>query len=85
MHPVDVNGAVGAVGRGCLGPTFTAAQKQAITDLVSGLLSSAGVDTAQVGNQWYVTPVRTLADSGAALLRGLKGDDLFQLASISDH
>jgi hypothetical protein len=69
----------------CHGPNFTAAQQQAITDLVSGLLSSAGIDTAQVGGQWYVTPVRTVADSGAALLSALKGDDLFQLASIGSR
>jgi hypothetical protein len=89
-RPVNVNGhyvplANGRTPSECSGPSFTAAQKQAITDLVSGLLTSAGVDTAQVGGQWYVTPVRTIADSGAALLSALKGDDLFQLASIGDR
>ncbi|HZZ96481.1 MAG TPA: hypothetical protein VFE19_05690 [Jatrophihabitantaceae bacterium] len=67
---------------GCQSPKFTDAQKQAITDLLTGLISSGGVDTAQVGGQWFITPVRTLADLGANVLGALKGDDLYVLSSI---
>jgi hypothetical protein len=65
----------------CHGPKFTAAQKQAITDLLTGI-TSLGVDTAQVDGQWFITPVRTIADFGSTVLSGLKGDDLFQLATL---
>jgi hypothetical protein len=83
--PISVapHGGVGmAPSFGCSGPKFTDAQKQAITDLLTGLISSGGVDTAQVGGQWFVTPVRTIADLGANVLGALQGDDLYQLASI---
>jgi hypothetical protein len=66
---------------GCHGPQFSAAQQRAITDLVSGLLSG-GVDTAQIGGKWFVAPVRTVADLGSSVLGALKGDDLFQLATL---
>jgi hypothetical protein len=68
-------------GDGCHGPKFTAAQKQAIADLLSGI-TSLGIDTAKVDGQWFITPVRTVADLGATVLSGLKGDDLFQLATL---
>jgi hypothetical protein len=67
---------------GCQGPQFTAAQKRAITDLLKGLLSTGGVDTAQVNGSWYVTPVRTLADLSSNVLGALQGDDLYQLATL---
>jgi hypothetical protein len=60
---------------------FTKAQKQAITDVFT-TITKLGVDTAQVGGSWYVAPVRTLADVGVTLLSGMKGDDLFQLATL---
>jgi hypothetical protein len=90
QHRASANGKYvplsgGRIPSGCSGPSFTAAQKQAITDLVSGLLTSTGIDTAQVGSQWYVAPVRTVADSSAAVLAALKGDDLFQLASLGSR
>ncbi len=70
------------VNLGCSGPKLTDAQKQAVTDLVTGLMSSGGIDTAQIGGQWFVTPVRTIADLGANVLGALQGDDLYQLFSI---
>jgi hypothetical protein len=75
--PLDSSGRV----PGCSGPKFTAAQKQAIADLLSGI-TSLGIDTAQVDGKWFITPVRTVADLGATVLSGLKGDDLFQLATL---
>jgi hypothetical protein len=60
---------------------FTKAQKQAMTDLLSGA-STIGIDTAEVGGRWFVAPVRTLSERGASLLSGLRGDDLFQLATL---
>ena len=90
-HPVNVPRRVyhsnlpsgsGVPTLGCGGLKFTDAQKQAITDLLTGLTSAGGIDTAQVGGQWFVTPVRTFADLGANVLSALQGDDLYQLASI---
>ena len=80
--PLHGHARYGAPSFGCGGPKLTDAQKQAITDLLTGLISSGGVDTAQVGGQWFVTPVRTIADLGANVLGALKGDDLYQLASL---
>jgi hypothetical protein len=77
--PLDNDGTLS--GDGCQGPKFTAAQKQAIADLLSGI-TSLGIDTAKVDGQWFITPVRTVADLGATVLSGLKGDDLFQLATL---
>jgi hypothetical protein len=52
-----------------------------MTDLLSGA-STIGIDTAEVGGRWFVAPVRTLSERGASLLSGLRGDDLFQLATL---
>ena len=65
----------------CSAPTFTAAQKSALAHLFSGLLG-AGIVTTQVGGQWYVAPVRTLANLSTSTLSALQGDDLFALASL---
>lgn len=68
----------------CIGPQFTSTQKSALTDLVTGLTKDGGIDTVQVGGQWYVAPVRTLAERSSSLLSALHGDDLFVLASLGD-
>ncbi len=54
------------------------AQKQALGDLFSSF-TKLGVVTSQSGGKWYVAPVRTMADLGATMLSGLKGDDIFAL------
>lgn len=77
------SGGVATSPNACSGPKLTSAQKQAITDLITGLLSAGGVDTAQSGGQWYVTPVRSFGDLGASVLKALKGDDLYQLIGLS--
>jgi hypothetical protein len=65
----------------CHARPFTAAQRQAITDLVSGILSG-GIDTAKAGGAWFVSPVRTLADTGSTVLGALKGNDLLELSTL---
>lgn len=77
------SGGVATTPNTCSGPKLTAAQKQAITDLITGLLSAGGVDTAQSGGKWYVTPVRSFGDLGASVLQALKGDDLYQLIGLA--
>ena len=66
----------------CAAPHLTSGQQRALRDLLTGF-TSLGIDTAQVGGSWYVTPVRTIADAGATLLAALQGDDIFQLASLA--
>jgi hypothetical protein len=67
----------------CHGPRFSAAQKRAVAHLFAGLVG-VGIDTAQVDGKWFVTPVRTFGDVGASVLSHLKGDDLFQLATLAN-
>jgi hypothetical protein len=61
---------------------FTPEQKTALTHLVSGLFG-LGVDTAESGGKWYITPIRTYADMTSTVLGALQGNDLFALASLS--
>lgn len=65
----------------CHTQPFTPAQQRAITDFVTGMLAG-GIDTAKVGGEWYVSPVRTMAELSSTVLGALKGDDLFALAGL---
>lgn len=66
----------------------TAAQRQALADLLGGL-TKIGIDTTQSGGAWFVNPVRSYLDVTTSVLAGLKGDDMLQLihffASIGSH
>lgn len=59
----------------------TAAQRQAITDLIAGL-GKVGVDTSQTGGQWFVAPVRTYFDLENEILSQLKGNDVIELVDL---
>jgi hypothetical protein len=65
-----------------LGGPLTAGQQQALTDLFSGIKNLYGMQTTEVGGQWYVNPVRSILDEFHALLSGLKPGDAEQLISI---
>lgn len=70
---------------GPFGAHFTAAQKRALGDLLSGITKAAGMDVAQVGGQWYLDPIRSYFDIANTLLGGLKGDDGHQLLLLLTH
>jgi hypothetical protein len=70
----------GSVSSTC-GMKFTAAQKQAFSDLFTAV-TKIGVASTQVNGKWYVSPVRSGVDIWGTLLSGLKGDDLLSLFQL---
>ena len=76
-----VSGVLAAVSQFGLSDQITDQQRQALADVVSAV-NKIGVDTVQVGGQWYVAPARTSLDLTNVILSGLHGDDAIQLATM---
>jgi hypothetical protein len=70
---------------GGFGMSLTAAQRTAISDLLSGLTKATAVQTTQVGGKWYVNPVRSYFELFDSMLSGLKGDDAKVLLELLSH
>ena len=75
------SGSSGSSGDGSCGPDLTAAQKTALTHLISGL-TKIGVVAGESGGQWYLEPVRSVTELTAETIGSLQGDDIFDLVSI---
>jgi hypothetical protein len=70
---------------GGLGSSLTAAQRTALTDLLSGLTKAPGVQTTEVGGKWYVNPLRSYFELFDSMLSGLKGNDAKVLLQLLAH
>ena len=44
-----------------------------------------GIVTVQVGDSWYVSPVRSFSDIGVSLLKGLDSEDVDYLISLAQN
>ena len=62
---------------------LTSDEKQALTDLFKSL-PNIGVVTTQSGGKWFVSPIRTYADLGTAILTGLGDNDLLILIKLAN-
>jgi hypothetical protein len=67
---------------GGFGGSLTAAQRTALSHLVSGITKATGIETSQVGGKWYVNPLRSYFTLFNALLSGLQGDDAKELLKL---
>jgi hypothetical protein len=65
----------------CSGPKLSPAQKTALSDLFASF-TKLGFATTQTDGKWYINPVRSTVDLYGTLLGGLKGNDLFALATL---
>lgn len=58
-------------------------QKQAATNLVSGLMSNTGVVVTEVDGKWYVSPLRTYTELGLSAISDLTSEDVFALVAMA--
>jgi hypothetical protein len=65
----------------CNAPQLSPAQKTALSDLFTSF-TKLGFATTQTDGKWYINPVRSTVDVYGTLLGGLKGNDLFALATL---
>ena len=59
------------------------ASEKAALDHVFAALPKIGVVTTEVSGKWYVSPIRSYADLGTAILSGLGSDDLLVLIKLA--
>ncbi|RLK59403.1 proline-rich domain-containing protein [Actinokineospora cianjurensis] len=65
------------------GRSMAADAKQALTNLVKGMIANTGVVTTEVDGKWYVSPIRSVTDLQITALKSLQPEDvkaLFKLA-----
>jgi hypothetical protein len=77
----ELDNVASLVGGGGSVTGVTAAQQQALTDLLGGL-TGLGVDVSQSGGLWYINPARTVLDLGNEVTGGLKGNDVIELIKL---
>lgn len=65
----------------CTPTPLTAAQKAALTHLITGY-TGLGIVVSQSGGLWYIDPIRTLTELSAETIGSLQGNDIFALVSI---
>lgn len=78
-----LGGSGAAESPGCSTPTFKLTQEQQdALSRIFGALLNAGLETQQVGGQWYVAPVRSFTDEIAGVLHAMHDNDIWTLAAI---
>jgi len=58
--------------------------KQALTNLVKGMMANTGVVTTEVDGKWYVSPLRSLTDVQVTALKSLQPEDIKALLQLAD-
>jgi len=58
-------------------------QRQAVTNLVSGLMRNTGVVVTEFDGKWYVSPLRTYTELGLSAISDLTPEDVLALVSMS--
>lgn len=69
-------------GEGPFHRQLTAAQRDAIGHVMSGVTSAVALDTVQIDGKWYVEPVRSLLDISGSLLSHLQSGDVTALLAL---
>ncbi|PPK66895.1 proline-rich domain-containing protein [Actinokineospora auranticolor] len=57
--------------------------KQALTNLIKGMMANSGVVTTEVDGKWYVSPIRTVTELEVTALQSLQPEDIKALLRLS--
>ncbi|GLZ36801.1 flagellar basal body protein FliL [Actinokineospora sp. NBRC 105648] len=65
------------------GKRMSSGAKQALTNLVKGMMANTGVVTTKVDGKWYVSPIRSVTELEITALQSLQPDDIIALLKMS--